>query len=256
MIGQKSTASVPILKKADEVLLKYIEKGTIGRFVETRWNSKFDRMQELSGKLEGLPAGEMCEDSTRELCILKNAISVMQSVISLLNNAQSDNYNRARLHSELLSVASKAFQLGYEGLSTVISDYLPWVENYPKILLGVLDGEIDLFSEETIGQAIEWARHLSPSIAEAFEKKYLEVIMKIESTSPISIKIFADQFLRKIPTSEAAVERVFSRHKLIQVRGTFHSLQCFTSLHHIAYIRRKKLLLQTCLILIEELNFE
>ena len=39
--------------------------------------------------------------------------------------------------------------------------------------------------------------------------------MKIESTNPISLKIFADQFLRKIPTSEAAVERVFSRHKLI-----------------------------------------
>ena len=86
-----------------------------------------------------------------------------------------------------------------------------------------------------------------------FEKKYLEVIMKIESTNPISLKIFADQFLRKIPTSEAAVERVFSRHKLIHtavrarlspdvsVRGSFHSLQCFTSLHHTAFIRRKLL---------------
>ena len=55
----------------------------------------------------------------------------------------------------------------------MIIDYLPWVENYPMILLGVLDGEIDQFSEETIGQAIEWVRHLSPSIAEAFEKKIL-----------------------------------------------------------------------------------
>ena len=118
------------------------------------------------------------------------------------------------------------------------------------------------FSEETIEQAIEWVRHLSPSIAEAFEKKYLEVIMKIESTNPISLKIFADQFLRKIPTSEAAVERVFSRHKPIHtaVRARlspdvvcevlfirYNASRVYTTR---LYSPKKTAMLQTCLILI------
>ena len=33
--------------------------------------------------------------------------------------------------------------------------------------------------------------------------------------SPLSIREFRDQFLKKIVKSEASVERVFSRHKLI-----------------------------------------
>ena len=60
----------------------------VKRFVDNRWNSRYERIGELITRLA--PGDEECQ---RQLTILKNAKTILEPVSNLLNSAQSNNFN-------------------------------------------------------------------------------------------------------------------------------------------------------------------
>ena len=133
---------------------------------------------------------------------------------NILNFAQSDSSNWEKLFDNIVSEKRKRRSLGFPEMADIIAWYIPWLENLVSLALQILKEKGD-FSEDAIGSAIEWINMASPKIGEKLQQYYLSIVMDSQSTIELSLKVFRDQFLKRIPTSEAAVERVFSRHKLV-----------------------------------------
>ena len=85
--------------------------------------------------------------------------------------------------------------------------------NHVSSAISLINGII--VSESAAESAINWVNTFSKTIGDALQKRYLSIVMGKEVEASKVLQIFETEFLNNIPTSEAAVERVFSRHKLI-----------------------------------------
>ena len=105
--------------------------------------------------------------------------------------------------------------MGYKEVSRIIYWHVPWHQNNVSILLAIIDEDIKL-QRKCNYSAVEWLKQISAEICDDLECQYLDLAMGLNGTEiKPALKIFRDIFFRKIPTSEAAVERVFSKHKMI-----------------------------------------
>ena len=80
-----------------------------------------------------------------------------------------------------------------EEISTIVTDYLPWFHNFATILIQLMDVKIGLF------EYLEVERDLAIRL----EKQLFDIAMEADVEPSLT------------PISEAAVERIFSRHKLV-----------------------------------------
>ena len=83
-----------------------------------------------------------------------------------------------------------------------------------SVAISKINGHID-FLEDKVDKAMNWVKGVSPKIGDHLEEHYQRVIMERSAGPKIHLKAFRDQLSHKIPTSEAAVERVSSRHTLV-----------------------------------------
>ena len=210
---KKLLLEVTPLKKANEVLVRHISDGNVKRYCETRWNSRIERMNDLVKKLSGISGhSDMVKE---DIQILHHALAMLQPLLDILNRSQSDSYNWQDFLNSVEKQATRNIDLGYKEVSAIIYWYVPWLHNNVSILLAIIDGNID-FSENAINSAVEWLKQISAKICDDLESRFLDSAMGLNGTKiKPALKIFRDKFLRKIPTSEAAVERVFSKHKMI-----------------------------------------
>ena len=83
-----------------------------------------------------------------------------------------------------------------------------------SVALSIINGNIDS-SQDKVDKTMNWVKGVSPKIGDHLKEHYLRVIMEASIDPKIQSKAFRDQLLKKNPMSEAAFERVFSRHKLV-----------------------------------------
>ena len=72
--------AVPVCQKALDILNKYLASGTVPRYVDTRWNSRIVRMEQLIMKL----------DDEREYGKLSGLSARTRPILDVLNIAQAD----------------------------------------------------------------------------------------------------------------------------------------------------------------------
>ena len=112
--------------------------------------------------------------------------------------------------------ATRNIDLGYKEVSGIFYWYVPWLHNNVSILLAIIDGNIDFSENEMQLTMLLIGSSKSQRKFAMILKADFDLAMGLNGTEiKPALKIFRDKFLRKIPTSEAAVERVFSKHKMI-----------------------------------------
>ena len=68
------------------------------------------------------------------------------------------------------------------------------------------------FNETDITRVINWVKLISPKFGQDLDESYFDPIISSGYGAKILV-VFREKFLMKIPTSEAAVERDFSKIK-------------------------------------------
>ena len=216
LIIKKTLETFSPIAAANEVLEKFIKNGEISRYCDTRWNSRIEKMIELQEKLQ------KDEPDDLDITCITHAVIILKPMLTTLDQAQSDNCDWYTVYTQLETQSRRARDIGYDQLRTIIDSYLPYTRNSVTVALLVLKGDFAKCSSQEVDMSSNWIRKISPSIAEDFDNYYLNAVMASNSVPTMALKVFTTQFLERIPTSEAAVERVFSRHKLVhsQIRAS------------------------------------
>ena len=84
-------------------------------------------------------------------------------------------------------------------------------------IISIPNGKND-FLEDKVKKETNWVKRVSPNIADHLKEHYLRLTMQCLVDRKIQLKAFRKQLLMKNPTSGAAVEKVFSRQKLVHSR--------------------------------------
>ena len=199
------------IEKEYEVMHDLKENGKISRNAETRCNSRIRKMIELQKCLEKPNS----ENASLELVQLTHAIVVLTPFLTILNRAQSDNYDWGLLYTELKSQAKQMKDLGYDQFHDIILHYLSWVKNPVTICLQIIGGDIFDIAEGDVEKCMKWVEKTCPNVLDNLENRYFQCVVGEPAPLKHNLKIFANEFLKKFATSEAAVEHVFSRYKLV-----------------------------------------
>lgn len=137
-----------------------------------------------------------------------------------MNQVQSDNYNWELFITQYKNVKKHFVDHEYTKLADIFSFYEKWTINNVSSAIGLVNGVI--LNESFVEKTLKWVSKISKPIGDALKKRYLSIVMEKDVEASNILQIFKSNFLNHIPTSEAAVERVFSRHKLIhsQIRNS------------------------------------
>ena len=153
-------------------------------------------------------------DKSSELGIPNHALHILETVMCLLNLVQSDSYNWQDISLKLEHEGRRAAKAGFKQHLANIMEHISHLKKAGSVALSKINGNIH-FSEDKVNKTMNWAERVSPKIGDHLEEHYLRMVMKGSVDPKIQLNAFRDQPLKKISTSEAAVERVFSRHKLV-----------------------------------------
>ena len=192
-------------KDALTIVQNYVSVGKIKRYVETRWNSVYDRLQELEKR--EIVAGE-------ELECVQSALVLLNPVIGLLNYAQSNNSNWVDFLEKVNRVKSD-ISLPAIVVSSMVA-YEKCTVNCVTEIVNCVEDKVPEISP--ISQ--KWLENLSKERLE--ELDHLIMMRSISSQTEENVtgqlRKFVDKIVKKIMLSEAEVERVFSRHKSIHTK--------------------------------------
>ena len=125
---------------------------------------------------------------------------------------QKDTYNWKGLNENYQKERIKFERRGLQKLADIMKSYSEYLINDVYMAITLIDKNFD-FNETDITRVINWVKLISPKLGEDLDESYLDSMISSGHEEKISLVVFREKFQMKIPTSEAAVERVFSEHK-------------------------------------------
>ena len=163
------------------MLLDYIEKGIVRRYVDPRWNSRADRMEEAVKKIEAM------EDTAKNLKdkrILENALLIMGPILEFLNTAQKDDSNWEDVHRLFCRTKEEQAELGHTAVAQAFDKYKGWMRNVVTNSIAIINADpyaIEL-TELEMTEVKNWTANFSQKIAQMIEERYLEVLMAADTS--------------------------------------------------------------------------
>ena len=197
--------AVPVCQKALDMLNKHVANGTVPRYVDTRWNSRIVRMEQLIVKL----------DDEREKGKLSACLQRTRPILDVLNIAQEDTTTWPTMMCKFEELLETLQETGFDEVCTVIEKRRWMLENIVIHLINWLNGKTGDIDFEMTGKWLQLMK-----VRSDFDMLYAarEFGAGLEGNTiqhyP-KLKLFEEQILNKIAVSEASVERLFSRHKQI-----------------------------------------
>ena len=194
-----------ILKEACSESIKIVKQAVsskiIDRYIETRWNSLYDRMVELSRS----DKVSDCEKAT-----LEKDVKLVTSVIQILKYSQSNDSNWAAFSSQLSNLKNDPSSASV--IVRAIESYELYTQNSITDVVNAISSGKPCNTES---QA--WLKSLSMKRAEDLDCfiTMKSISSTVESDVLSRLALFQKMILDRILLSEAQVERVFSRHKAI-----------------------------------------
>ena len=182
------------------IVEKFVSEGKVKRYVETRWNSLFDKLGEI---LRGpfLIAPQEKND-------LEKSQKLIQPVIDVLNYSQKNDaiwdvfinkYKKLMTDQTLPRVTVDSLKKYEKYLVNCITEILNAIENASEI------------SEKTS----DWLRSFSIDRLTDIETAAMMHSIDIDKKTSENLLKFKRIVLSKFSVSEAEVERVFARHKAV-----------------------------------------
>ena len=199
---------IDFMKKAFNVLLRYINQKEIRRYCETRWNSVFDRFVDLKKLLEC-----RIEDTSSDLERVNAVVSALQPFIHVLNLAQTDGCSWPSLYRAFDDAVDKCRQRGLDGVVAVAESRRFMLLNDLVAIQQFTSGILLNLDTETENRIVRWFNALGVSDFSTYlaDREFHGT----SATVPRRLKLFLDHKLQQFTVSEAAVERCFSVHKSI-----------------------------------------
>lgn len=186
------------LEQVDEM----IKSGKLRRYPDTRWNARVDKLKEAKAKNPPNPRP------------IEKTINLLAPLISALNYAQSDYANWetvTKQYTELIVDAEN--DLFRECLLSHEKKFKNRISRFVDFLNK--NGNLDE-SDKT------WVEGFAPKLIDDIESFEMQRIMGDDVSLSNSLDVFKRKILAGFPTSEAAVERGFSRHKAIHCKFRFN----------------------------------
>lgn len=199
---------VPFIARCFTVLKSYIEIGEIRRYCETRWLSVFDRLTDLSHLL----AARETEHEQRLCEQVDSVIAALKPFVKVLNTAQSDGSGWNDVYQGFAASITQSYDKGLQNVAAVAERRLPLLCNEVVKLQLFMNGSV-LLDELSEGRISSWLKALK--INEFADYLADREFHGVTAPVPRRLRIFMEHKLPKIAVSEAAVERCFSRHKII-----------------------------------------
>lgn len=200
--------NVEFIKKSLEILHDYIENKLIRRYCQIRWNSAFDRLQDL---LTMLGKSSDSEKQQKVSCV-EGAVSALQPFIAGLNIAQTDGTSWEEVYHSFENAVRQTREKGYDKVAEVAEARRHMLLNEIVMLNLFVTRELTL-NETQEARLIRWLRalHVNEISQYIADREFIGDNAEI----PRRLRLFIEHRMRCIPVSEAAVERCFSSHKMV-----------------------------------------
>ena len=143
LIIKKGFEKVPQLISALKLVKKYVEDGLIKRYVDPRWYSRIQRMQELVIILK-----KDENPKVQEIARLETAITILKPFVSLLNYVQMDSSNWEDTVIQFEQAIDDCKESGYNDLAKIAESYRPNFMNPVVLVLKNISGFYKLEDSE------------------------------------------------------------------------------------------------------------
>ena len=196
---------VNFLSNAFEILKRNIDVGTISRYVATRWNSVYDKLEEL---LKILKVDLRNKDDTDKL---EAAVIALKPLIDVLNLTQTDGMDWCTTYKSIESMLHIYEDTGRDSMVSIIKRRLQLIENPLVKLIRFVEQNSEL-DDDTCAELNNWFNALKLF---EFEEFLADYILCGTRRIPRKFELFYKYKLPRIAVSEASVERCFGIHKRI-----------------------------------------
>ena len=124
---------VPVCQKELDILNKYLANGTVPRYVDTRWNSRIVRMEQLIMKL----------DDEREYGKLSACLQRTRPILDVPNIAQTDTTTWPIVMCKFEELLETLQETGFDEVCRVIEKRRWMLENIVINLINRLNGKTE-----------------------------------------------------------------------------------------------------------------
>ena len=196
---------VTFIKNSLVILNNYIASKDV-----KRWCSIFDRLCDLKYLLQTSDK----EDDLAKLSTISNVSETLQPFMHVLNLAQTDGVSYPSIYAAFDKAVTSARKKGLDGVVAVCEKRRMMLKNELVSLHSLKNNPSDYNSlhENRIKQ---WL--LARGLPE-FDRYLADVEFLEPPEMPRRLRLFIDHRLCSITSSEAAVERCFSMHKMVHSR--------------------------------------
>ena len=146
--------SVEFVKNCLDILEEYISRKIVNRYCETRWNSVFDRLKDLSVYLYGKDN----DVEMRYYAHVQHVSEALQPFIDVLNVAQADGADWVSFYQAFSDAVTVSVSSGFDGIAAAAERRRYMVHNEIVALHQFLSGR-DLQGEEE-GRLSRWLQSL------------------------------------------------------------------------------------------------
>ena len=131
---------VEFIKGVLEVLREFISKNIVKRYVETRWNSIYNRLKDLSVHLNASAS----DDNHRVRPRVDAAITALEPFIRVLNIAQTDGTTWPQVYDAFCAATTEVHDKGLEWLAEEAELYCCQRSSSREMLQPSQDGTFDI----------------------------------------------------------------------------------------------------------------
>ena len=173
-----------------------VRDGNLQRYPDTRWNARYDKIKEAQAK--NLITSRQAEKT----------IALLDPIIGMLNFVQKDGVSWSGLRSKWNQLLEDVENIT---VKHILEKHEGKLKNGIFRILNFLESDYALAPADK-----EWIKTYVPKILPDIEKLEAKKLMD-EETGQLAdaLQLFQGRILAGFPTSEAAVERGFSKHKAI-----------------------------------------
>ncbi|KAI6647089.1 hypothetical protein LOD99_8926 [Oopsacas minuta] len=191
--------AVPVCQKALDILNKHVANGTVPRYVDTRWNSRIVRMEQLIVKL----------DDEREKGKLSACLQRTRPILDVLNIAQEDTTTWPTMMCKFEELLETLQETGFDEVCTVIEKRRWMLENIVIHLINWLNGKTGDIDFEMTGKWLQLMK-VHSDFDMLYDAREFGAWLEGDTIQHYpKLKVFEEQILNKIAVSEASVERLF-----------------------------------------------
>ena len=137
--------AVPVCQKALDILNKHVTNGTVPRYVDTRWNSRIVRVEQLIVKL----------DDEQEKGKLSACLQRTRPILDVLNIAQEDTTTWPTMMCKFEQLLETLHETGFNEVYTVIEKRRWMLENSVINLINCLNGKTENIDFEMTGKWLQ-----------------------------------------------------------------------------------------------------